>query len=94
MEVWDQEFVDLEGPGYFKFKADSFGSFHFGAVEGDIDFRIVGEAPDSRVEFSWEGGDDSDPASGRGWAVLNGETLEGRIFIHRGDDSWFKAKKR
>ena len=38
------------------------------------------------VEFSWEGNDESDPASGRGWAVLeeNG-SLRGRIFFHLGD---------
>lgn len=29
----------------------------------------------------------------RGWAVLVGDTLEGRLFIHRGDDSAFSAKR-
>ena len=44
------------------------------------------------VEFSWEGNDECDPASGRGWAVLeeNG-SLRGRIFFHFGDDSGYTA---
>jgi hypothetical protein len=44
------------------------------------------------VEFSWEGNDESDPASGRGWAVLEEDgSLSGRIFFHLGDDSGFTA---
>jgi len=36
----------------------------------------------------WEGSDEGDPVSGRGWAVLTGEDpLEGRIVFHLGDDS-------
>jgi hypothetical protein len=46
-----------------------------------------------RLEFSWEGQSENDPTSGRGWAVINGDYLEGRIYIHLSDDSWFKAKK-
>jgi hypothetical protein len=42
------------------------------------------------VEFSWEGNDESDPASGRGWAVLEEDgSLSGRIFFHLDDDSGF-----
>jgi hypothetical protein len=38
------------------------------------------------VEFSWEGNDECDPASGRGWAVLEEDgSLCGRIFFHLGD---------
>jgi hypothetical protein len=44
------------------------------------------------VEFSWEGNDECDPASGRGWAVLEEDgSLRGRIFFHLGDDSGFTA---
>lgn len=42
--------------------------------------------------FSWEGQDERDHACGRGWAVVtkDGE-LTGRIFLHLGDDSAFRA---
>jgi hypothetical protein len=33
-----------------------------------------------------------DPAQSRGWAVLDGEDIDGMIFFHRGDESRFKAK--
>jgi hypothetical protein len=31
---------------------------------------------------------------GRGWAVHDGDEIEGRIFIHRGDDSAFQALRK
>jgi hypothetical protein len=37
-----------------------------------------------RLEFSWEGFDEGDSVSGRGWAVLNGDKLTGRIYFHIG----------
>lgn len=45
------------------------------------------------AEFSWEGEDDNDRGSGRGWAVLDGGLLRGKIFIHLGEDSAFKARR-
>jgi hypothetical protein len=45
------------------------------------------------VEFSWDGQNDNDPGSGRGWATLTEGRLRGRIFIHCGDDSSFEAKR-
>jgi hypothetical protein len=44
------------------------------------------------IEFTWEGDDDGDPASGRGWAALEGDgSLRGHIYFHLGDDSSFRA---
>jgi hypothetical protein len=44
------------------------------------------------VEFTWDGNDECDPASGRGWVRLEKDgTLSGHIFFHQGDDSGFKA---
>jgi hypothetical protein len=45
------------------------------------------------VEFSWDGDDEGDPVSGRGWAALvDDATIEGHLFIHLGDDSRFRAE--
>ena len=57
-----------------------------------MDCREVERDGRPGVELSWEGNDESDPASGRGWAVLeqNG-SLSGRIFFHLGNDSGFTA---
>jgi len=44
------------------------------------------------AEFSWEGNDENDPASGRGWVVLGtAGRLVGHFYIHNGDDSGFVA---
>ena len=44
------------------------------------------------VEFTWEGSDEGDQVSGRGFSTLTDEgTLDGRIFFHLGDDSAFQA---
>ena len=64
----------------------------FIAVEGELDCRDVARDGRPGVEFSWEGHDEYDPASGRGWAVLNPDrSLDGHIYFHLGDDSAFRA---
>ena len=45
------------------------------------------------VEWSWNGNDEMDPVSGRGWAMLDGDEIHGVIVIHHGDESWFVAKR-
>jgi hypothetical protein len=35
-----------------------------------------------------------DQCSGRGWAVLDGDRLTGRLFFHMGDDSGFTAARQ
>ncbi|MDT8409834.1 MAG: hypothetical protein RQ741_09575 [Wenzhouxiangellaceae bacterium] len=86
METWDQDLVDLIAPGYFLFDEDELGFFMFGAVEGQLDYRVSGDG--TRVEFSWSGHDDGDEKSGRGWFELSSSaTAKGQFFIHCGDES-------
>jgi len=59
------------------------------AVHGYLDCRYVGH----RVEFSWAGDDDGTLASGRGWAEVNGDAMNGMLFFHDGDETTFAAKK-
>lgn len=77
MEMWDQDFVDAEVQGYFEFGPDGLGNFQFGYVSGEIDYldTIRDERPG--VEWSWDGQDEMDPASGRGWAVIDGDRIQG-----------------
>ena len=93
MELWDQEYIDMETEGYFLFEEDNLGSFQFGLVQGRIDYRIETIDKIKRLEFSWEGEDENHEALGRGWAAVNGDHLEGRIYFHLGDDSSFKARR-
>ncbi|RJP84048.1 MAG: hypothetical protein C4518_19235 [Desulfobacteraceae bacterium] len=93
MEMWDQEYIDMETEGYFLFEKDESGSFQFGLVQGQIDYQIEKTREIERLEFSWEGRDENDEATGRGWALIKNDHLEGRFYFHSGDNSWFKAKK-
>src|SRR5438128_1294874 len=91
MDQWDQEFVDLEGPGLITFAKGGNGSFHFGAVECQLDCRLEASPDGERVHFSFMGHDEMDPTCGRGWAVLKNGELHGHLYFHLGDDSSFKA---
>ena len=93
MELWDQEFVNMEVQGYFTFNKDGTGHFQFGLVKGEMDCFVETINGRERIDFSWEGQDELDPESGRGWAEIENGELNGRIFFHQGDDSTFRAKR-
>jgi hypothetical protein len=68
-------------------------NFGFIAVQGQIDYRPVERDGRPGVEFTWEGADEGDPVSGRGWATLvDDQIVEGRLFFHMGDESGFRAE--
>ena len=45
------------------------------------------------AEFSWEGHDEDEQVFGRGWAIMEGDQLDGMIFLHHGDESGFVAER-
>jgi len=91
MDLWDQEAIDLVEPAFIEFAGQG-GHFRFIAVEGWMECRHKERNRRPYVEFTWEGNDECDPAGGRGWARLEKDgSLNGRIYIHHGDDSGFKA---
>jgi hypothetical protein len=94
MSEWDQDFVDLVLPGHITIKENSIGQFQFGAVEAGIDWRIEMIGEEERLAFSFEGSDEGDIVSGRGWAEVNGGKMNGWFCFHLGDDSTFKAEKK
>lgn len=88
-DLWDRDVLDLVEPAFIDFAAEGAGEFRFIAIRGWMDWRLEDRA---RVEFSWVGTDEGDQVNGRGWAIANGnESLSGRIYFHRGDDSGFRA---
>jgi len=93
MTEWDQDFVDEEVPGFIEFEARGMGHFQFGYVRANLDAREGMRDGKPAVEFSFEGTDEMDECSGRGWAVLEGDELHGMIVFHGGDDSGFAAKQ-
>ena len=68
------------------------GSLRFVAVEGQLDWHTSTQGQGDRVEFTWEGDDEGDRVSGRGWAQVDEDgSLRGHIYFHLGDDSGFRA---
>jgi hypothetical protein len=92
MDEWDVHDTE-DDPAFIEFGSDQLGEFQVGLTSGNIDYRLTerGELP--AVEWSWEGMDEMDPCTGRGWAILEGEELRGMIFFHQGDESAFVAKR-
>ena len=91
MDLWDQEAIDLLGPAFIEFKGAR-GQFRFIAVDGSMDCRHGQRNGPPSVDFTWDGHDEGDPASGRGWVHLQkAGALTGHIYFHQGDDSGFKA---
>jgi hypothetical protein len=70
MEVWPDDYLDLIEPAHIAFEGGMDGVFVFGAVKGWLDVRYGTRDGAACAEFSWEGHNDADPASGRGWATL------------------------
>ena len=93
MEQWDLDFINLEGPGFIRFNAGNQGELQFGAVRAELDWRAATSTTVQRIEFSLSGHDEGDPVSGRGWAEIREDVLNGHLYFHLGDDSWFKAEK-
>lgn len=94
MDLWNQDDVDLVAPGFIEFQPGHMGSLGFIAVQGGVDWRDAPRDGRPGLEFSWEGFDEGDPATGRGWAVIEEDgSLRGHIFIHLGDDSGFRAER-
>jgi len=95
MDAWDNDYMDMEVEAFLKIEIDGAGEFQFGLVHGWIDGHVTTRDGKSAIEFSWEGNDEMDPATGRGWAIQEDEnTLSGMIFFHQGDKSGFIAKRK
>ena len=70
MDVWDNDFLDLVEEGHLTFTGAADGEIAFGALKGFLDVRYGSRDGAACAEFSWEGHDENDPASGRGWVAI------------------------
>ena len=107
MELWDDDFVNMERRASIEIDSDNQGSFQFALVRGEIDGYLENceaETPDSprdsmqtapeRFSFSWEGFDELDEVSGSGWMRLtSANQAVGLIKFHGGDRSTFTARR-
>ena len=66
------------------------GEMRFIALTAWLDVRCDARNGGPVAEFSWEGDDEGDQRSGRGWVALGtAGRLVGHVYIHRGDNSGF-----
>jgi len=94
MGNWDEDYFNMEVQAYIEIDEKGAGDFQFGLVTGQIDGEVVKDQSGEKLEFTWEGGDENDEASGSGWLRLQDKnTLEGKIKFHRGDSSSFLANR-
>jgi len=94
MEMWGDEYLHMEVQAYIQIRRDGGGAFQFGLVSRELDGDAVQPATGDRFEFTWEGNDENDEASGSGWLAMESKnTLEGMIKIHHGDSSTLTAER-
>ena len=93
-ELWDLDDLDLVTPATLALNLNHQGHIAFIGVEGELDYRVLVRDGLPAIEFSFEGFDEGHEVMGRGWAVLDGDRLRGRLFFHQGDDSSFIAERQ
>jgi hypothetical protein len=93
MEMWDEEYFNMETQAYIEIAPQNNGEFQFGLVTGSIDGYIEDNNGKERFAFTWDGADEMDEASGSGWLQFSSkEEVEGLFKMHGGDRSTFKAR--
>jgi hypothetical protein len=92
LKEYDDDYRDMCGPAKLKISSRGSGSVNFGALEAEIDGKM--DELDERVlRFTFEGGDEGDSISGRGYCLVEGDKMMGRMFRHFGDEFGFKAER-
>ncbi len=86
--------MDMEVEAYIEIEQTGSGEFQFGLVSGQIDGEVVKDGKDRRFEFTWDGNDECDPASGSGWLKLKDKnSVDGRVKFHQGASSSLVTKR-
>jgi hypothetical protein len=70
MENWDEDYFNMEVQAYIEIDKRGMGDFQFSLVAGQIDGELVKEEASEKLDFTWEGGDENDEASGSGWIKI------------------------
>lgn len=93
MDDFTKKDIDMEVPAFIDVERGGCGEFQFILVRG----AMCGDFKNNEIfDFTWEGGDDCDEASGDGWMKLRpgGTAAEGEIRFHCGDTHKFRAVKK
>ena len=95
MEKWDEDYLNMEVRAFIRIERKGEGEFRFGLVQGGIVGRMEDHIRGKRFEFTFDGCDENDEVSGRGWIELTGkDSITGEFVFQNGDSSRFKAERR
>ena len=95
MDMWDKDYIDLVEEGYIEFDKNGCGEFQFGCVHSGLHSRKNKSEDKNKIDFSFEGSDEGNDVSGRGWVqIINDKQIEGYIAFHDGEASSFKASRK
>lgn len=93
MEMWEEDYFNMEGQAFIEIAPNGSGHFQFGLVSGYIDGKLINHGQTEILDFTWEGNDENDDALGSGWIKLKEkDIIEGRIKFHMGEASGFSAR--
>jgi len=59
--------LNEEGQTFIEFRADGYGEFHVGCVQGEFDYRTKHRKGIRVAQFNWAGNDDTEETEGIGW---------------------------
>jgi hypothetical protein len=91
-ELCGEDELEREGAARLDLELGSGGRIRMGRLEGEIDWRGRESAGGWQAHFTWVGSLDGERASGRGWIrLVERGRLQGKIFVHGGDDPRFHA---
>lgn len=84
--------IEMFEPPMLWISAEPRGLLKFCGIEADVDYEVSERSGKPFIEFSWlEPG--RKPQCGRGWAVIEGDAMNGKIYFHAADHSEFKAAR-
>jgi len=90
MELWAQEYINMEVSAHVTINNQGKGEFQFGLVQGN--FKV--DFGQTYFDSEWVGCDEMDDVSGEIYATFEEEELRGSISFHKGDESEFRAVKK
>jgi hypothetical protein len=94
MDTFPEDALDIAGDAHLTFSGTDDGEIAFVAVRAFLDVRYGSRDGAATAEFSFEGTDEGDPISGRGWAALGtAGRLVGHVDIHSGEESPFVCER-
>lgn len=94
MEMWEEDYFNIEVQAFIKITNDRKGHFQFGLVTGDFTGKTLEQSNEEKFAFKWIGTDELEPVQGIGWIeIINEGLIVGKFIFNNGEQSKFKAKK-